>query len=147
MLRKSVLILLRLVGKLVAVGALALLGRGEGVVVSIQPTVRLGAELGLEGGELLRDAEEAAHLHAQDHPNDICRRRGTHSVLEHTLMCTFPVRSFHQPLKFKRLGLEHFFTRRRAGGAQSAPRRPLGVKVTLRQMVQSEKNYGYEHIH
>lgn len=90
MLRKSVLILLRLVGKLVAVGALALLGRGEGVVVSIQPTVRLGAELGLEGGELLRDAEEAAHLHAQDHPNDVCRRRGTRSVLEHTFKCIFP---------------------------------------------------------
>lgn len=149
MLRKSVLILLRLVGKLVAVGALALLGRGEGVVVSIQPTVRLGAELGLEGGELLRDAEEATHLHAQDHPNDVCRRRGTHSVLEHTLICIFPAHSFHrpQPLKFKRLGLEHFFTQRKAGGAQSAPGRPLGVKVTLRQMVQSEKNYGYEHIH
>lgn len=114
MLRKSVLILLRLVGKLVAVGTLALLGRGEGVVVSIQPTVRLGAELGLEGGELLRDAEEAAHLHAQDHPNDICRRRGTHSVLEHTLICIFPACSFHQPqpLKFKRLGLENFFSHR-----------------------------------
>lgn len=87
MLWKSVLILLRLAGKLAAaaVGALALLGRGEGVVVSVQPTVRLGAELGLEGGELLRDAEEAAHLHAQDHPDDVCRRGGANSVLEQTL--------------------------------------------------------------
>lgn len=55
-----------------AVGALALLWRGKGVVVSFQAAVRLGVELGLERGKLLCDAEEASDLHTQNHPNDIC---------------------------------------------------------------------------
>lgn len=55
----------------IAVGALALLRRGKGVVVSLQRAVRLRVELSLEGRELLRDAEEPSDLHTQDHPNDI----------------------------------------------------------------------------
>lgn len=55
----------------IAVGALALLRWGKGVVVSLQRAVRLRVELGLEGRKLLRDAEEPSDLHAQDHPNDI----------------------------------------------------------------------------
>ncbi len=61
----------------VAVGALALLWRGEGVVVSFQAAVRLGVELGLERGKLLCDAKEASDLHAQDHPNYICQKKQT----------------------------------------------------------------------
>lgn len=60
-----------------AVGALAFLWRGEGVVVSLQAAVRLGVELGLEGGKLLRNAEEPADLHTQDYPNYICQEKQT----------------------------------------------------------------------
>ena len=59
----------------VAVGALALLWRGEGVVVALQSAVRLGVELCLKRGKLLCDAEEASNFHTQDHPNDICQRK------------------------------------------------------------------------
>lgn len=59
----------------VAVGALALLRRGERVVVSFQAAVRLGVELRLKRGQLLRDAEEASDLHTQDHPNDVCTKK------------------------------------------------------------------------
>ncbi|TNN73465.1 hypothetical protein EYF80_016255 [Liparis tanakae] len=57
----------------VAVGALALLRRGERVVVFLHAAVGLGVELPLKRGQLLRDAEEASDLHAQDHPDDVCR--------------------------------------------------------------------------
>lgn len=55
----------------VTVGALALLWRGKRVVVSFQAAVRLGVELSLERGKLLRDSEEASDFYAQNHPNDI----------------------------------------------------------------------------
>lgn len=41
----------------VTVGALALLRRSKGVVVSLQAAVGLGVELSLERGKLLRDSE------------------------------------------------------------------------------------------
>ena len=70
-----------------AARVLALLWRGKGVVVSFQVAVRLGVELGLKGGELLRHSQEASHLHAQDHPDHICRGKAalTHHQ-EHTAM-------------------------------------------------------------
>lgn len=101
--------MLRLAGEVVAVGALALLGRGEGVVVSVQPAVRLGAELGLEGGELLRDAQEAAHFHAQDHPNDICGRE--EPVVSNTVVAN----RFHR----KMVAVELFFHNRKPSGPLS----------------------------
>lgn len=61
----------------VAFGALAFLWWGKGVVVSLQAAVRLGVELGLEGGELLRDAQKASNLHTKDHPNYIYQEKQT----------------------------------------------------------------------
>lgn len=74
----------------VTVGALALLWRGKGVVVSFQPAVRLGAELGLERGKLLCDAKEASDLHTQDHPNDICQRNKQRSMIYNLDYLTLP---------------------------------------------------------
>lgn len=51
--------------------SLVLLRRGEGVEVALQVALRLRVELCLEGRQLLRDAQEAAHFHAQDHPDHI----------------------------------------------------------------------------
>lgn len=59
----------------VAVWALALLWRGEGVVVSLHVAVRLCVELSLERRKLLCDTEETSYLHTQDHPNDIYEKK------------------------------------------------------------------------
>lgn len=69
----------------VAVWALALLWRGEGVVVSLHVAVRLCVELGLERGKLLCDAEETSDLHTQDHPNDICEKKKIASAVTNKL--------------------------------------------------------------
>ena len=66
---------------IVAAGALALLWRCKRVVVSFQVAMRLGVELSLERGKLLRHAKEASNLHTQDDPNDICQDSYIESII------------------------------------------------------------------
>lgn len=57
----------------------ALLWRGKRVEVSLYVAVRLGVELRLEAGKLLCHTQKATHLHAEDHPDDICVDREWHT--------------------------------------------------------------------